>query len=132
MSKAGEVLLSLIRKNIDRYSWTVLPNYAELCVARSINSCGVVGAALAGKRSADLAEIRKVDDGDAATEQSDNVKTWALVASGGSVLLSLWGLWCSRSKNSVSLFRQQMCQLLGSVGFGVYLLYFSNKPTKAT
>lgn len=133
MSKAGDILLDLIRKNIERYSWTVLPNYAKLCVARSLTSGGLVGTALAGRKYAEqgggLADLGGKKNGAAentdARLQLSQLKSVSLLVSGTSVLLSLWSLLTTRSKR---VFRQQIVHLVGSVGFGLYVWLFTARP----
>lgn len=49
LARAGETLLSCIRKYIAKKSWTVLPTEVELVTARSDNA-GVIGPALAAQQ----------------------------------------------------------------------------------
>ena len=50
MARAGDALLSLVHKYMRQKTWTVLTTDVELCAARSIESGGMLGAALAAKR----------------------------------------------------------------------------------
>jgi hypothetical protein len=49
LSKAGDVLLNLIKKYVKEKTWTVLPTDVELVLAMS-DKGGVVGSALASRR----------------------------------------------------------------------------------
>jgi N-acetylglucosamine kinase-like BadF-type ATPase len=49
MSQAGDKLLHRIRSHMKKLSWSVLPTFVKLGIAKSSVNAGLIGAALAGK-----------------------------------------------------------------------------------
>jgi len=49
MSQAGDKLLHRVRSHVKKLSWSVLPTFVKLDIAKSSVNAGLIGAALAGK-----------------------------------------------------------------------------------
>lgn len=59
MAQAGETLLHRIRAHVKATSWNVLPTNVQMVLAKSSVNAGILGAAMAGKRQAELAGGRE-------------------------------------------------------------------------
>jgi hypothetical protein len=47
MAQAGDQLLDMVRRHVQKLTWTCLPTYFNLVIAHSADRAGIIGAALA-------------------------------------------------------------------------------------
>ena len=87
MSQAGDKLLHRVRSHVKKLSWSVLPTFVKLGIAKSSVNAGLIGAALAGKHDR---AVSPSDDDFSTTLSSPIVRLGSLAAAAGVGALLTW------------------------------------------